>query len=158
VADTRDLGANRASAAHASGRARLLRSISGAPGRFDAFVERLCTWLALPEREVRELLRCVDDPSAWRPSATPGHATIRLRSSRRNERLTLARIDVGATFLAHAHPTDELVFCLAGGADQLNGAYLDAGDVDVTPAGNRHGCRNVGSVPCILLLRRPIEG
>src|SRR5687768_3149789 len=64
-----------------------------------------------------------------------------------------ARVDFapGASFPAHRHPGEEIIYVLEGRLEyQIEGqppVTLEAGDVLFVPAGAFHSARNVGTVP-----------
>ncbi len=64
-----------------------------------------------------------------------------------------ARVDFapGASFPAHRHPGEEIIYVLAGRLEyQLEGqppVVLAAGDVLFVPAGVFHSARNIGTTP-----------
>lgn len=64
-----------------------------------------------------------------------------------------ARVDFapGASFPAHRHPGEEIIYVLSGtleyGVDGRPPATLRAGDVLFVPAGVFHSARNIGTTP-----------
>lgn len=98
-------------------RGRILGSLAGV-GRFSAVAEALRRFVDLGAEPVAELLRKVDDPSAWL-SGLPGMTGVRYfhftpgRAAAGAE-AGFVRLEPGATFPHHRHLGPERTFVLDG--------------------------------------------
>jgi len=124
--------------------------------RFEGFAERLAACMGCSTEAARVVLAKIDDDDAWSKSKVPGQRVMRLQGdgAQSADALVLVAIQPGFTVPMHRHSSDELAFCIQGGAEVRPGLVIEPGDFAITPAGVLHSCHSVRHETCIMLLRR----
>ena len=136
-------------------RERLLAATRQA-SRFEGFVDRLAALIGGTPDQARQLVERIDRQDTWVESTIPGHRFMPIQGhdAAAADVLEFVWVEAGWPFPTHSHQTDELSFCIQGGARMCEDLVLEPGDFLVTAAGKLHGGHSVDGEPCIMLLRR----
>ncbi len=135
----------------ATGRERLLASVTPLPLRYAPFFERLATlWDLTPER-VEALLLQAAEPESWRKPGLPGLRVIDVQPGPRlaGARATLTRFAAGMRFPKHRHTGPEALLVLEGSYIDESGRRVSAGDVHKMAPGSEHWFRVTKELPCV---------
>lgn len=136
-------------------RERLLAATRQA-SRFEGFIDRLAALIGGTSDQARQLVEQIDRRDSWIESTIPGHRFMPVLGygAAAADALKLVWVESGHPFPMHSHPTDELSFCIQGGARICEDLVLEPGDFLVIEAGQPHGGHSLEGEPCIMLLRR----
>lgn len=133
-------------------RERLLAS-HGRAGRYGIFADRVARLFDLPLADAAELMKRVEDPSAWTAFLVEGLEMIPVTAGPKcaGAIATLVRIQPGAAFPEHAHRGDETMLVLDGGFREPadGGEEVWRGDEIFRGDGTEHTLVAVPGVPCI---------
>jgi hypothetical protein len=123
-----------------STRARLLASL--AADRFAPFLGRFAQLADLAETKARELLRKIDDATAWAAEGLDGFAFMHFAGGPRVAGADAGFVKAvpGFEFPRHRHLGEEHVLVLEGAfLDTSDNTIARSGDLVIKPAGSVHG-------------------
>lgn len=120
-------------------RAALLRALEG-PERRYTFVNDLVKLFDLGAERVRELLRKIDDATAWEAGPLPGIMTMHFAGGPNafGPDTGFARLPAGLRFPFHRHIGPECNYVIEGALRNGDGTLFLPGEAIVLPAGTVH--------------------
>ena len=147
-------GSDGATAAIASAaRSRLFASLARRRdgGAYEVFADRIARMFDLSVERAAELLRKLEEPSAWRPGIAPGIDMIPVKPGPKFAGAIAAfgKLRPGSTFPRHAHQGEELTLVMAGGFRDSSGVEIERGDELFEADGSEHDFTVLEGEDCI---------
>jgi putative transcriptional regulator len=132
-------------------KARLLSTL--AENRFLPFADELSRYFDLAVEKMRQILRLIDDVTAWEPGPMPGVELIHFQGGPNAfaPDTGFVRFPAGSVFPEHDHKGPELTYVLSGSFTDSDGRSYGPGDVLIKSPGHPHSLQ-IGDEDCIIAI------